>query len=94
MDYGHGISDVSTYSDTLRMMITEYLARTITLDELDRWVTAATWFASREPELDALVGEIMLRVAEYQQGHRTDNDVRNHLESLLASDSAGAGQRR
>lgn len=50
MDYGHGIPDVSTYSNTLRMKITKYLAGV--------------------------------------------DDVRNHLESLLASDSAGASQRR
>lgn len=69
----------------IRMKIAEYLAGTITLDELDRRVTATTWLAPSEPELDALVGEIMLRVAEYQRGHRTEHDVRERLQALAAN---------
>lgn len=75
-------------SANVRQKINEYLAGNITFDDLDRWVTAATWNAPRNPDLDSLVGEIMLLSAEYSRGHRDEADVRQQLQLLLTTHAA------
>lgn len=65
--------------------MTQYLSGGIPLSQFRDWFDAETWHLDMEPDapLGQIVGEIELRLAEFTNGHRTEDDLRYHLESLL-----------
>lgn len=69
----------------LQSHLADYLAGTSSLPEFRDWFDVETWDLDMQPDepLGQLVGEIELRLAEFTSGHRTEDDLRYHLESLL-----------
>jgi hypothetical protein len=73
-----------TLQDVQRYLAT-YLNGEISLPQFRDWFDAETWDIDMQPDtpLGQVVGEIELRLAEFTNGHRTEDDLRYHLESLL-----------
>jgi len=69
----------------LQAHLSRYLGNAITLDEIRDWFDEETWGLAGELDSPArkMAGEIELRLAEFTSGHRTEDDLRYHLESLL-----------
>ena len=65
--------------------VANYLNRDISLSQFRDWFDSETWDLDLQSEtpLGQVVGEIELRLAEFTNGHRTEDDLRYHLESLL-----------
>ena len=65
--------------------LAQYLNRENSLSQFRDWFDSETWDLDLETEttLGQIVGEIELRLAEFTNGHRTEDDLRYHLESLL-----------
>jgi hypothetical protein len=65
--------------------LAKYLISEISLSQFRDWFDAETWDSDLQSDtpLGQMVGEIELRLAEFTNGHRTENDLRYHLESLL-----------
>ncbi len=73
-----------TLQDVQRYLA-NYLSGEISLPQFRDWFDAETWDLDMESDkpLGQTVGEIELRLAEFTNGHRTEDDLRYHLESLL-----------
>jgi hypothetical protein len=73
-----------TLQEVQRYLAT-YLSGEISLSQFRDWFDAETWDLDMQPDtpLGQVVGEIELRMAEFTNGHRTEDDLRYHLESLL-----------
>ena len=66
--------------------LVRYLAEEISLQEFRGWFDASTWdLGERGANNDAsdLAGEIELRLAEFSNGHWTEAELREKLQSLL-----------
>jgi hypothetical protein len=65
--------------------LAQFLSGENSLSQFRDWFDAETWDLDMEPgtPLGQIVGEIELRLAEFTNGHRTEDDLRYHLESLL-----------
>lgn len=65
--------------------LASYLSGETCLSQFRDWFDGETWdsdLQTDEPQ-GQLVGEIELRLAEFTNGHRTEDDLRYHLEGLL-----------
>ncbi len=73
-----------TLQDVQRYLA-NYLNSEISLSQFRDWFDTETWDLDMQPDtsLGQMVGEIELRLAEFTSGHRTEDDLRYHLESLL-----------
>jgi len=73
-----------TLQDVQRYLA-DYLGSKISLPQFRDWFDAETWDLDLHTNmpLGQVVGEIELRLAEFTNGHRTEDDLRYHLESLL-----------
>lgn len=73
-----------TLQDVQRYL-TKYLSGGISLSQFRDWFDAETWDIDLQPDtpLSQVVGEIELRLAEFTNGHRTEDELRYYLESLL-----------
>jgi hypothetical protein len=73
-----------TLQDEQRYLAT-YLTGEISLSQFRDWFDAETWELDMQSDtpLGQVVGEVELRLAEFTNGHRTEDDLRYHLESLL-----------
>ena len=62
-----------------------YLRREISLSDFREWFDVETWGLPGESDSPArqLAGEIELRIAEFTNGHRTEEDLRAMLQPLL-----------
>lgn len=69
----------------MQCYLAQYLNRENSLSQFRDWFDSETWDLDLETEttLGQIVGEIELRLAEFTNGHRTEDDLRYHLESLL-----------
>jgi hypothetical protein len=69
----------------LQHRVSQYLSNACTLDEFRDWFDDETWGLAAESDSPArrIAGEIELRLAEFTNGHRTEDDLRYHFESLL-----------
>lgn len=69
----------------MQRYLAKYLSREISLFQFREWFDVETWELDMQPDtpLGQTVGEIELRLAEFTNGHRTEDDLRHHLESLL-----------
>ncbi len=72
---------------TIRDWLARYLAGEIGLGEFQEWFVPATWDqpGKGDSEIDALIGEIELRLAEYTGGHRDEKDLRTLLVPLVTN---------
>ena len=75
----------SSLLSEIRDHLRQYLSREITLDDFRDWFDAETWdIIDKCPAAtQQLAGEIELRVAEFTNGHRTEDDLRTTLQPLL-----------
>jgi len=73
-----------TLQDVQRYLA-DYLSGKIPLSQFRDWFDPETWDLDLRPDtpLGQAVSEIELRLAEFTNGHRTEDDLRYHLESLL-----------
>jgi hypothetical protein len=69
----------------LQDQIVRYLANRISLGEFRNWFDAASWDAEidSKSELSAMIGEIELRLAEYSDGHWTEEELREQLKKVV-----------
>ena len=69
----------------LRSRLATYVEGNSSLSEFRDWFDLETWDTAGKSDslfLD-LVGEIELRLAEFTNGHLSENELRRHLETLL-----------
>jgi hypothetical protein len=85
----------------IREQLRRYLANEISLDEFRHWFDVETWdiIDKCPPATQQFAGEIELRIAEFTNGHRTEDDLRTMLQPLLAPEqvadhAAPKGSRR
>lgn len=78
-----------TLQDVQRYLAS-YLNREISLSEFRDWFDAETWDLDMEPNtpLGQVVGEIELRLAEFTNGHRTEDELRAMLNPLRQREPA------
>jgi hypothetical protein len=78
-----------TVQDVLRYLAT-YLSGKISLPQFRDWFDAETWDLDAQPDLPLgqAVGEIELRLAEFTNGHRTEDNLRATLQPLLQREPA------
>ena len=78
-----------TLQDVQRYLC-DYLTRKISLSQFRDWFDVETWELDVEPETPRgqVVGEIELRLAEFTNGHRTEDDLRSILQPLLQREPA------
>jgi hypothetical protein len=69
----------------IRDHLRRYLSHEISLDEFRKWFDVETWdIIDKCPTVtQQLAGEIELRIAEFTNGHRTEEELRNLLQALL-----------
>lgn len=62
-----------------------YLSHEISLDGFREWFDVETWDAidSSSPATQQFAGQIELHIAEFTNGHRTEDDLRVQLQNLL-----------
>ena len=69
----------------IRDHLRRYLSREISLDQLREWFDVETWDVIDEssPATQQVAGEIELRIAEFTNGHLSENELRALLQPLL-----------
>lgn len=74
----------------MQRYLASYLNREISLSEFRDWFDAETWDLDMEPNtpLGQVVGEIELRLAEFTNGHRTEDELRAMLNPLRQREPA------
>ncbi len=74
----------------IRDRLRRYLSHEISLDEFRDWFDSETWdvIDKCSPATQQVAGEIELRIAEFTNGHRTEDDLRAMLQSLLQREPA------
>jgi len=75
-----------TLSSCVRQRITDYLAGTVTLRQLEGSLASDLWDVDRdaEPEATFLWGQVTGRTAEYDLGAYTEEELRDLFDQLLA----------
>jgi hypothetical protein len=78
-----------TLQDVQRYL-SAYLNRKISLSQFRDWFDVETWDLDLQPEtaLGQTVGEIELRLAEFTNGHRTEDELRDLLQPLAHREPA------
>ena len=71
--------------------LVRYLSGEISLDEFRDWFDPATWEVDPVGATSAsqLAGEVELRLAEFSNGHLTEEDLRAKLRPLVESINSG-----
>jgi hypothetical protein len=79
-------------SQRLRRKLTAYLSGKTSLTDFRHWFIPASWDVAKwaPPELAALVYRIELSLIEHENGHRTEDDLRQALAAAVASYEAEA----
>jgi len=69
----------------IRSRLGRYLSGKSSLLQFRKWFDVETWGLAAEPDspVRRLAGEIELRIAEFTNGHRTEDDLRTLLQTLL-----------
>jgi hypothetical protein len=71
----------------LQTHLSSYLNDSISLDDFRDWFDDETWGLAAEPDspLRRMAGTIELRIAEFTNGHLSENDLRGFLRPLLTN---------
>jgi hypothetical protein len=74
----------------LQLHLSQYLNNASTLEEFREWFDDETWGLAAEPDSPArrMAGEIELRIAEFTNGHLTEDELRAMLQPLLQREPA------
>lgn len=70
-----------------RRYVAGYLAGTMNLRQLDEQIAPIAWDASVDPLTREFVNAVLLHVAEYEQGHRTEAELHERLRYLVSTAS-------
>ena len=75
----------SPFEQEIRKQVDRYLAGQISLNELRLWLMPLLWNIHRDDDLPAFqtAGKIALYISEYGAGHRTEQELRGLLASML-----------
>jgi hypothetical protein len=70
----------------LQTHLSRYLSNATSLENFRDWFDDETWGLAAEPESPArqVAGEIELRIAEFTNGHLTEDELRKLLRPLVA----------
>jgi len=70
--------------------LANYLSSEISLSRFRDWFDVETWDLDLQSDtpLGQFVGEIELRLAEFTNGHRTEQELRDQLQALLQREPA------
>lgn len=63
--------------------LVKYLGSRISLEQFRDWFDASTWDIEATGNQSDLASEVELRLAEYANGHRTENELRAILLPLV-----------
>jgi hypothetical protein len=71
--------------EELQTQLSRYLENRISLDEFRDWFDDETWGLAAEPDsaLRRMAGKIELRVAEFTNGHLTEDELRDLFRPLV-----------
>ena len=70
-----------------------FLVKEQSLNEFNIWLAQNTWnIHLEEPDVQSLVGEIELALAEYSNGDLILSDLRERLSSLIVGSGLAANQ--
>lgn len=71
----------------VRRQLARHLSDAISLDEFEDWLVPRSWNFHKEasPSLQALVSEIELLLAEFSNGHRSEEELRRALLPLVTN---------
>ena len=71
----------------IRRELSRYLAGRMTLRQFTAWLTPITFkaFEGAEPDVESLVSEIELRLAEFADGHWTEDALRGLLRPIAVT---------
>ena len=74
----------------IRTHLADYLNGKRSLKQFRRWFDVETWGVAAESDSPTrrLAGEIDPRIAEYTNGHRTEDDLHSMLQPLLQREPA------
>jgi len=74
----------SPIADQIQKSLRDYLSGTSTVREFDESFLAMAWDvpATLDSEASKLRGEILLLLAEYTAGHRTENELKQQLHEI------------
>jgi len=74
----------------LQTHLSRYLSNATTLEDFRDWFDDETWGLAAEPDSPArqIAGEIELRIAEFTNGHLTEEELRAMLQPLLQREPA------
>lgn len=77
------MSNISGFE--LQDQVVRYLANRISLHEFRNWFDVASWEAEIEPNsrLYAMIAEVELRLAEYTNGHWTEEELREQMRKIV-----------
>ena len=79
-DYFMGLS----LRDEINVRLSNYLAGQDELSELHNWLIPATWDVDAEPEkVKRLAHRVQLLLAEYSNGHQSEEELRSALWNVL-----------
>jgi len=69
----------------IRTQLGRYLSGKSSLRQFRKWFDVETWGLAAESDspVRQLAGEIELRIAEFTNGHLTEDDLRSLLQALL-----------
>jgi len=71
----------------IRDWLARYLNGDISLHEFEEWFVPVAWSIEQSRNADAieLAGEVELRLAEFSNGHWTEDDLRSKLEPCVSN---------
>jgi hypothetical protein len=86
---------LSPHQDILQQ-VAEYLAGRLSPTDLEAWLLPAAWnvHKSGDPAVEKLAGKIQLKLAEFDRGHWTADELRHRLEEIVAECRAEQAGRR
>jgi len=69
----------------LQAHLSQYVNNAVTLEQFRDWFDVETWGLAAEPDslVRQIAGETELRMAEFTNGHLTEDELRNLLRSLV-----------
>ena len=72
-------------NDSLWEKLSAYIRAEISFQQFNEWFSLFSWNVHRisEPAFRNLIGEVQLRLAEFSNGHWTEEELREFLRKLV-----------
>jgi len=80
-------------ANAIRDKVISYLSGEISLDELEDWVVTRTWDVDKTGDWEGadLAHGIELLLAEYTNGHRSEEELREQFHAMLSTIHVSTG---